>query len=333
MANLIATTSLLAADGAPDGPPALQWWAAGIVSMLILTGMIVCAYRTRTGVVARATTKEAIRQPLFLGLLVVALLLLIVNTFLPFFSLGEDFKMLKDCGLATVLISGLLLAIWTASTSIASEIEGKTAMTLLSKPITRRQFVVGKYLGILHGVLALIVPLMIALSVAIFYKVGYDARESGRGDLDYFILVELSWLPGWSMFWPHPERLAEVLQVLPGYGLIFLEIAVVAAISVAISTRSPMVVNVVSCLAIFVVGHLTPVLVQSGELQFEVVEFMARLIATVLPNLDSFNVSAAVATGQLIPPVYLLEALVYSVAYIAAAILLSFILFEDRDLA
>ncbi len=333
MANLFASSGLVAAEFVSDRPAAWQWWAAGIVALLILVAMFVCAYRTRTGVIARATTKEAIRQPLFLLLLFVALLLIVVNSFLPFFSLGEDFKMLKDCGLATVLISGLLLAVWTSSTSIASEIEGKTAMTLLSKPITRRQFVVGKYVGILHGVLALIIPLMIALSIAIFFRVGYDSRESGRGDLEYFVLQELEWLPGWSAYLPHPQRLAEVLQVLPGYGLIFLEIAVLSAISVAISTRSPMVANVVSCLAIFVVGHLTPVLVQSGELQFEVVEFMARLIATVLPNLDSFNVSAAVATGQLIPPLYLLEALVYSVAYIAAAILLSFILFEDRDLA
>ena len=89
------------------------------------------------------------------------LLLIIVNTYLPFFSLGQDIKMLKECGLATIQISGLLIAIWTASTSIASEIEGKTAMTLLSKPITRRQFVLGKYVGILQAATALIVPLMI----------------------------------------------------------------------------------------------------------------------------------------------------------------------------
>ena len=61
--------------------------------------------------------------------------------------------------------------------------------------------------------------------------------------------------------------------------------------------------------------------------------FVAKLIAIVLPNLDYYNVSAAVATGQSIPPVYLLTTLGYTVAYGGAAILLSFILFEDRDLA
>jgi ABC-type transport system involved in multi-copper enzyme maturation permease subunit len=121
--------------------------------------------------------------------------------------------------------------------------------------------------------------------------------------------------------------------VLPGFALIFLEIAVLTAVSVAISTRMPMVVNIVTSLAIFVIGHIIPMLVQSGAIKIEIVDFMAKFIATVLPNLDYFNMSAAVATGQLIPPSYLLAALAYSVVYGGAAILLSFILFEDRDLA
>ena len=115
--------------------------------------------------------------------------------------------------------------------------------------------------------------------------------------------------------------------------MIFLEIAVLTAVSVAISTRMPMVVNIVTSLAIFVIGHITPMLVQSGAIKIEIVDFMARLIATILPNLDYFNMSAAVATGQFIPPSYLLAALAYATVYGGAAILLSFILFEDRDLA
>ncbi len=144
-------------------------------------------------------------------------------------------------------------------------------------------------------------------------RVGYDARESGEATPEYFVLQELSGRSAGrltcrtSATCGSPSGPSRIRTDLPrDRGS--------PAISVAISTRSPMVANVVSRLAIFVVGHLTPVLVQSGELQFEVVEFMARLIATAAPNLDSFNVSAAVATGQLIPPLYLLEALVYSAA-------------------
>ena len=137
-----------------------QWWTTGISVIAIFCALIGVSYFTRTGIIARATTKEAVRQPLFALMLFIGVLLIVVNTFLPFFSLGQDIKMLKDCGLATILISGLLLAVWTASTSIAAEIEGKTAMTLLSKPITRPQFIFGKYIGILQAVLFLLVPLI-----------------------------------------------------------------------------------------------------------------------------------------------------------------------------
>lgn len=317
---------MLAQAGDAAEVPDWQWWATGTVMLAIVGALIAVSYRTRTGIIARATTKEAVRQPLFALMLLIGVLLLVVNTFLPFFSLGEDIKMLKDCGLATILISGLLLAVWTASTSIASEIEGKTAMTLLSKPITRPQFVFGKYIGILQAVLFLIVPLIAVMCLAIFFKVGYDAKESGE--------QMMSMLEEGSMM-PNQERSAEVLHIMPGFALIFLEIAVLAAVSVAISTRVPMVVNMVSTFAIFVVGHLTPKLVASkaAAMEIEIVYFMAQFIAILLPNLDYYNVSAAVATGETIPPVYLLAALGYTVAYGGAAILLSFILFEDRDLA
>ena len=268
-----------------------------------------------TRIIAVATMKEAIRQPFFFLLLAIALVLMVLNTFLPFFSLGDDVKMLKDCGLATLLISGLLLAVWTASQSISAEIEGKTAITLLSKPINRRQFIVGKYLGILMGVFIFFVPVVIMFLACIYYKVPYDFRETARTN------------------YVAAHSLIEIVQVLPGIALIFMEVCILAAISVAISTRMPMVVNMVACLAIFVVGHLTPTLVNSGALQNELVDFFARLIATVLPALEVFNVQAAVATGAPVPGDYLGWSAVYTLAYSAAAILLAFILFEDRDLA
>ncbi len=137
-----------AAESAP-----INWTPTIIVSVGCLIALLVFSYTTKAGIIARATTKEAVRQPVFWLCMGLALVLLVVNTFLPFFSLGDDVKMQKDCGLATILISSLLIAVWTASTSVAEEIEGKTAMTLLSKPINRRQFVLGKYIGIVQAVL------------------------------------------------------------------------------------------------------------------------------------------------------------------------------------
>lgn len=325
----IATDALAAPSGTPLG-----WWLTAAVALALPIVSYVLAKTARLGMIAAATFKEAIRQPLFLLLLALCVVSLLVNTFLPFFSLGEDVKMLKDSGLATLLICGLLLAVWTASTSIADEIEGKTAMTLLSKPITRRQFVVGKYLGIMQSVLLLLAVSGAFLLVFVYFKVGYDAKESGKEVPTWYVMQAIEGTTR-EVPWFEPQRLAETVQVVPGLVLTFFEIAVLGAISVAISTRLPLVVNMTTCFAIFVVAHLTPVLVLadgSGS-GIEIVRFVGQLVATVLPGLEHFKMEGAVATGQLVPPIYLGYSALYCVAFSTAAILLAFILFEDRDLA
>lgn len=289
---------------------------AGLFAAVVV--LIVYMYSTRAGVIARATTKEALRQPVFLLLLILSLALLIVNNYIPFYSLGDDVKMVKDCGLATILIAGLILALWTSSTSISDEIEGKTAMTLLSKPINRRQFILGKYLGIIGAVLALLIPLSIAFLVLVYFKVPYDARESST----HTTLTQA-------------QILRQVAFTVPGIVLSFFEIAILAAISVAISTRVPMAVNMVTCFTIFVVGHLTPELVASGaqSKNIELVLFFARVIASVLPSLEVFKIDAHIATDTLTSAMYVAWSGLYAVVYSMMAILLAFFLFEDRDLA
>lgn len=327
--------------GLPAPVPAFAWPLGSTATILIAGGvlwalLLVFAKSTRAGTIALATTKEAMRQPVFSILLVLSILIICVNYYVPFFSLGEDTKMFIDCGLATILFSTLLLSIWTASISVAEEIEGKTAMTLLSKPITRRQFVVGKYVGITHAALIMIFATGLIFFVLTYFKFGYDQREAGRAQPDKYVLKEVSWLPeGRMMPWPEQERWNVAEKILPVLALIFMEVAVMTALSVAISTRLPMLVNLVSCFGIFVVGHLTPVLVAS-TLQAEIlapVRFMANLIATILPKLDNFNMSAAVAAGKEIPLSYLGVSTAYCAVYVAAAILLAFLMFEDRDLA
>ena len=309
---------LAANEGAAAAAPAgwmQQWGLALLTTAGLGVALLAFLYMTRSGIIARAAAKEAIRQPVFPLLMAVSLMMLVLNTFIPFFSLGDDVKMLEICGLAIMLICGMLLAIWTSSMSIADEIEGKTAMTLLSKPINRRQFIVGKFVGIQTAVLLQMIPVVIVFCGLIFYKVFYDARESSNDQ----VTMELA--------------RNEAFSVLPGVALCFLEITIMSAISVAISTRLPMVVNMVTCLAIFVVGHLTPNLVGSNLGKLELVMFMARIISIVLPAVENFNVETAIVTGSPVPAEYLGLTAIYSAAYATMAILLAFILFEDRDLA
>jgi ABC-type transport system involved in multi-copper enzyme maturation permease subunit len=268
--------------------------------------------------IALATAKEAIRQPALFVLAFLAGSSLIVTIFVSYFTFGEDIKMYKDTGLTTISFACLILALLTASSTVAEEIEGKTAITLLSKPINRRQFLVGKFLGIELGVLTMYALLGTLFALGVWYKYAYDLRESAGGIAE------------------QAKRLEQVRQVLPGLTLGFFEATVLAAISVAISTRLPMLVNLVVCIAIFFLGHLSPVLVEAtsqGQTN-ELVSFMARLFAWALPSLEFFNAGPAISTGAVIPWIgYVLPALGYCVLYSGAALLFAFLLFEDRDLA
>lgn len=169
---------LLAQEAATE--VATPYVGIAIASVLVVMMLLIIDFRTRAGTIARATVKETIRQPVFILMFAIGGLVTLANVFVPFFSMGDDTKMFIDCGLATVLICGMLLSIWTASLSVADEIEGKTAMTLLSKPINRQDFVLGKYLGILQASWLLVALLGILFFILTYYKFGYDRAKSAR---------------------------------------------------------------------------------------------------------------------------------------------------------
>ncbi len=265
--------------------------------------------------IATATAKEAISQPMFLLFLLGGAVALICFIYVPYNTFGEDVKMLKDSGLSTIMVLAILFSVWTASVSIADEIEGKTALTLLSKPISRRQFILGKYIGILWPVLLIFVLLGAVLMASVSYKVVYDARETSNPT------------PDWQLC--H----SEMISTTPGLVLAFFEAALLTAISVAISTRLPMLANLMIVGTIYVLGHLTPLIVQSSVGKNEFVAFFGKLVAVVLPMLDHLNIQPAIAAGQPVPLAYLGWAGLYTLIYITVAMLVALILFEDRDLA
>lgn len=270
---------------------------------------------SKVAAIARTTAKEAFVQPIFWVLLIPGAFLLLLFTVIPYNTFGEDIKMVKDSGLTLILVLAVIQTVWTSSVSIADEIEGRTALTLLSKPVGRREFILGKFLGVLAPVFILFVVLGAVFLTSVSYKVVYDAKESSL---------------------PEPTSLQcaqEMAQIAPGLALAFMETVVLAAISVAISTRLPMLPNLLICAAVYALGHLVPQLVQSSVGGNPIVSFVGQLFAVLLPILDHFNISAAIATGAVVPPEYLAWAALYCIAYSALAMLLALILFEDRDLA
>ncbi len=302
--------------GWPLGPDAGV--AVGMAGFLIGVFLFYVALRftaPRVAAIAQTTAKEGLAQLQFWILLAIGVALMLVFIYLPYNTFGEDIKMLKDSGLTLIMVLSILLALWTASVSISDEIEGRTALTVLSKPIGRMQFIIGKFVGILGPVLLMFFVLGLVFLATVSYKVIYDGSESGQLNLGI------------------DDCRVEMLQILPGLALAFMETMVLTAISVAISTRLPMLANLIICCSIYVMGNLIPLLVQSSVGENEFVQFVGQLISTVLPVLEQFNVTASISGGQTVPWSYVAWSLLYCLLYSGFALLGALVFFEDRDLA
>jgi len=147
------------------------------------------------------------------------------------------------------------------------------------------------------------------------YKPIYDYQEASKG------------LAEW------PICFIEATHTVPGLFLCFLEVLIFVAVSIAISTRMGVLSNFLLCFAIYVLGHLTPLLVQSSYAEFQPVVVFGQLIAIVFPVLNHFDVQAAINTNSPVPMAYLGWSVIYTAIYGSMAMLLALVLFEDRDLA
>lgn len=270
----------------------------------------------KVAAIARTTALETILQPLFWVEIAGGVFLLALSVLLPYNTFGDDIKDVKEMGLTLIMLLSVVLAVWTASVSIADEVEGRTALTLLSKPISRRHFILGKFLGVLGPVFCMFIVLGAFFLSSVSYKVKFEARELAKSEPTA------------------QECQEEMVQIVPGLVLSFFESTVLAAISVAISTRLPMLPNLLISSSIYVLGNLAPLVVGSRmAAEHPLVGFVGRFLATILPVLDHFNIQAAVATGRTIPLAYVGWAGLYCLLYSSVAMLLALLMFEDRDLA
>lgn len=282
---------------------------------IYLSYLIFCALAPKVSAISFSTFKTEVSQPLFLIVLGMGIAFVVGTIFVPYNTFGEDIKMYKDSGLTLIRVLAIFLAIWAASKSVAEEIEGRTALTVLSKPVGRRQFVFGKFIGISLAVAVIFLVVGLWFYVWVAYKPIYDNQESAKG------------IAEWT------ECFIEAVHILPGLFLCFLEVVIFVAISVAISTRLGILANFLICFAIYVIGHLTPLLVQSSLGAFETVAVFGQLIAIVLPVLNHFDVQAAINNNSLVPLSYLAWMVIYTGMYSTMVMLLALVLFEDRDLA
>ena len=270
----------------------------------------------KTFAIAHSTFKTEISQPVYLLAFLIGFFFMVGSIFIPYNTFGEDIKMYKDSGLTLLRVLAIFVAIWAASKSVAAEIEGRTALTVLSKPVGRRQFIFGKFSGISLALGLFFIVLGFWLMVWIAYKPIYDFKEASKG------------LAEWTVCYQ------ESVHMLPRIFLCYLEAVLFVAISVAISTRMGILPNFLICFSIYVLGHLTPLLVQSSSFaSLPTVSVFANLIAIVFPVLNHFDVQAAVNTNVQVPLVYIGWSMIYTAIYGTMTMLFALVMFEDRDLA
>jgi ABC-type transport system involved in multi-copper enzyme maturation permease subunit len=244
--------------------------------------------------------------------------------------------MMTEIDYDLIMALAVIFGVFTASISISDEIEGRTAITLISKPVSRRQFLLGKYFGILLAALLMTLLLGWFFNWMILGRQYFDKSdpEPAPGRLTLFLDA---WVPAGEAtdflrgagLWAF-----QTADLLPGLVLGFGQVMVLLAIAVSLATRLPMIVNVPICLLVYFLGHLTPTLTliaqrykqneAPGSAVAQMLSFMANLFDQLLPSLDLFRPSLGVLVGRVT---------VYGILYTIIMLLFGLILFEDRDLA
>jgi hypothetical protein len=345
---VLISHGLFAIMGAPFGDFRLE-----VVPDLLLLAVVamLAALGPNGGAVALAAFRESIRQPSFWLLTLLAFFFLLAGVFVPYFTFGEDALMYRDIGNDFVMLFAGLFAVFAASLSVSEEIEGRTTLTVMSKPVSRRQFLLGKFSGILLAALVMYALLGTWFEGMVLFHRWWTYR---------FELPDPKPVPQWLSSaltaWDLPSQSSELLKgagmwlqhgfdTVPALLLSFSEVAVLLGLAVALASRVPMFVNLLIVLPFFVLANLTPILVtiaknaERGDkgMVSKLLGFVARAFDTVLPDLGGFRLNPALL-GDTLPPAadyakYIAEVSLYGVLYTGIVLLFGLILFEDKDLA
>jgi len=234
----------------------------------------------RTSVIVRHTFHEAIVQPIYALLIGLGVAVLVIFGLLPFFTLGEDTVMFKAVGLDVILLFVLVATLFATSKSIFDEIEDRTMLTLMSKPVRKWEVLVGKYIGIVLAALVAVAILGGALILATYWRIpgDYMIRANSLDDRELRNLFEI--------------RAMHIAGLIPSLLLVWLQVSVLAAIGVALSTRFSLVVNLPVVIILYIAGNLTRFLFPIQNDSGPVYKAFAWGISTVLPYLETFDLRA-----------------------------------------
>lgn len=306
--------------------------------------------------IAKNTFRENAREPIFLLILLASLAMVGLLPTLTLFVFREQVKMVVDTAMATMLLGGWVLAVISASHTIADEIESGTAMLMLAKPVERGTFIFGKVLGIILGLLVFCFLNGLATLVAI--RVAKDQFwYDTRGFWAYFAALALCL--GGGGLWNYVKRssfpmnallcmlaglpLATVIigfipiggefapyswRVVPALVLVTYAVVAMGVLATALSTRLRMVPNMLLCSVVFTIGLVSDFLLGRAAES----NWIAAALYAAIPNWQLMWMADALASDETtIPLKYVAWGAAYLSMFIGIFICVAVILFRNRE--
>lgn len=252
----------------------------------------------RIAVIASNVFRDIFRdRVLYLaGLYAIGLVLVIL--FLGEVSAGTEGKISVDVGLASISILALAVAAFEGGGLINKEVEKRTALILIAKPLSRSEFVLGKHLG-LSGVLALLIAIMTAILVSV-----------------------LSW----------QQFSYNLNNILLSSSFLILEMALIAAVSILFGAFTSSLMGTVLTFAVYFMGHFSQnLLTLSESIESESLQQIAKGIYLIFPDLSRLDLKNQAVHIITVPPSQLAMNAVYGLVYITLLLAISTIIFANRE--
>ncbi len=246
--------------------------------------------------IALNTFRENLREKLLYNLLFFALLMIGSSILLSRITLGDYHRLILDLGLASINLFGVLIAIFVGIGLVSKEVDRKTIYTIVSKPIPRYEFLLGKYCGLVITLFANTVVMVVGL----------------------LIVLQVMDVPITSL-------------VFKSLALIFLELMVITAVAVLFSTFTSATLSAIFTLAVYVIGHLSGDLKEFARKLDDVSQMAVNAIYYTLPNLERFNLKGHVIHHLDFGMADMALTLAYGLTYAAFLLLLASVIFQRRD--
>jgi len=267
------------------------------------------ALRT-VGTVAVSVFRESVRDKVLYNLVAFAVLLMAASYLIGQLTAGQDIKIIKDLGLAAIATFGLMIAVFIGIGLVWKEVERRSIYSLLSKPLSRAEFILGKYCGLGLTLVVNVVVMVVAWYIVLAYMATTVPPEVRAA-------------------WPAP---ATDLGMLRAVGLILVELMLVTAIALFFSTFSSPFLSAGLTLGLWVIGHFNADLKNfEAVVDSRAAAWFAHGLYYVLPNFSAFDIKQQVVYAQAVPASYLATTALYGAVYIALLLAASVAVFSRRD--